>query len=123
MTKAVKLYQRLLSTKEWNTARKAGIIMVANKLKELRRKAGLTLEELADKLGTSKQTIHRYENGIIANIPHEKIKRLAEVLEVSPSELMGWDESIYSYDNLMPIKKKNLPTSGRFFFFIGIRLS
>ncbi|MBE6645182.1 MAG: helix-turn-helix domain-containing protein [Ruminococcaceae bacterium] len=86
--------------------------MVANKLKELRHKAGLTLEELAEKLGTSKQTIHRYENGVIANIPHEKIKRLAEALGASPSELMGWEKSISEYDNLLPIKKKNLPLVG-----------
>lgn len=86
--------------------------MVANRLKELRRTAGLTLEELAERLGTSKQTIHRYENGVIANIPHEKIKRLAEALGVSPSELMGWDDKAMQYDNIMPIRKKNLPLVG-----------
>jgi len=86
--------------------------MVANRLKELRRRAGMTLEELAERVDTSKQTIHRYENGVIANIPHEKIKKLAAALEVSPSELMGWEESVYSYDNLLPIKKKNLPLIG-----------
>ncbi len=86
--------------------------MVANRLKELRRKADMTLEELAEKLETSKQTIHRYENGVIANIPHEKIKKLAAVLGVSPSELMGWEENMYSYDNVLPIKKKNLPLIG-----------
>ena len=86
--------------------------MVGNKLKELRRKAGLTLEELAEKLGTSKQTIHRYENGVIANIPHEKIERLASALGVSPSELMGWEENSPIYDNILPIRKKNLPLIG-----------
>ena len=86
--------------------------MVTNRLKDLRRKAGMTLEELAEKLETSKQTIHRYENGVIANIPHEKVKRLAVVLGVSPSELMGWEENIYSYGNVLPIKKKNLPIIG-----------
>ena len=86
--------------------------MVANRLKELRRKAGLTLEELAEKIETSKQTIHRYENGVIANIPHEKIKKLATALDVSPSELMGWEENVYFYDNVLPIKKKNLPLIG-----------
>lgn len=86
--------------------------MIANKLKELRKKAGLTLEELAEKLGTSKQTIHRYENGVIANIPHEKIERLAETLSVSPAELMGWEENLCSYENILPINKKNLPVIG-----------
>ena len=82
--------------------------MLANRLKELRRSKKLTLEQIATMLGTSKQTIHRYENGTIANIPHEKIKRLAEVLGVSPSELMGWEE----YDNILPIKEKRLPIIG-----------
>jgi len=87
--------------------------MIANTLKELRRKAGLTLEEVAERLGTSKQTIHRYENGVIANIPHEKIERLAEVLGATPAELMGWEGSgVYSYDNVMPIKKKKLRMIG-----------
>lgn len=86
--------------------------MIANTLKALRRKAGLTLEEVAQRLGTSKQTIHRYENGIISNIPNEKIERLAEVLKTTPAELMGWEDSVYSYDNVMPIKKKKLRMIG-----------
>lgn len=86
--------------------------MIANKLKELRQKRGLTLEQVAEKLGTSKQTIHRYENGVIANIPHDKIEKLASVLGTAPSELMGWGEIIYPYDNILPIKKKNLPIIG-----------
>ncbi len=86
--------------------------MIANKLKQLRKERGMTLEELAEKLGTSKQTIHRYENGIIANIPHEKIEKLAYELFVSPSELMGWNEGIYFSSNIMPIEKKRIPMLG-----------
>jgi repressor LexA len=86
--------------------------MVGKRLRELRKKAGLTLEALAERLGTSKQTIHRYENGTIANIPHEKIEKLAEALGVYPSEIMGWEESLSQYENLLPIKKRNLPLVG-----------
>jgi repressor LexA len=86
--------------------------MVANKLKALRKAKKLTLEELAERVGTSKQTIHRYENGIISNIPRDKIERLAEALEASPAELMGWTESAYPYDNISLIKKKRLPIIG-----------
>ena len=86
--------------------------MVANRLKVLRKQKGLTLEELAARLGTSKQTIHRYENGVIANIPKEKIERLAEELGTTPSELMGWGENLHGYDNIIPIKKKILPIIG-----------
>ena len=54
--------------------------MLAKRLKDLRKEKGLTLDELALTIGTSKQTIHRYENGIILNIPHDKIKLLADAL-------------------------------------------
>ncbi len=64
--------------------------MNGNKFKELRRAKGLTLEYLASELGTTKQTIHKYETGIITNIPPEKIERLASLLGTTPSELMGW---------------------------------
>lgn len=64
--------------------------MAENRIKELRKKAGLTLEELGEILGTSKQTIHRYENDIIKNIPRERIILLAEALGVTPSLLLGW---------------------------------
>lgn len=99
-------------TKDYKIRAKGVFEMVANKLKALRKQKGLTLEELAVSLGTSKQTIHRYENGVIANIPKEKIERLAELLGTTPSELMGWGESLYSYDNIIPIKKKILPIVG-----------
>ena len=89
-----------------------GFFMIANKIKELRKKNKLTLDEVADALNTSKQTIHRYENGIISNIPHEKIERLAEILSVSPSELMGWDDTEYTYQNISPITTKRLQMIG-----------
>ena len=53
----------------------------------------MTLEELAHRIGTSKQTIHRYENGVISNIPPEKVALLAEALETTPANLMGWDSA------------------------------
>ncbi len=64
--------------------------MLDKKIKELRKKRKMTLLELAERIGTSKQTIHRYENGIITNIPPEKIEALAKALETTPQELMGW---------------------------------
>lgn len=67
--------------------------MLSAKIKELRRARGLTLEELAELVGTSRQTIHRYENGVISNIPPEKIEALANALDTTPARLMGWDGS------------------------------
>lgn len=88
--------------------------MKAIKLKELRKAKGLTLDELAAEVGTSKQTIHRYENGVISNIPPEKVESLAYALGTSPSELMGWDDDSSDHDSngLTPITVKRIPILG-----------
>ena len=83
--------------------------MISNRLKALRTERGLSLEELAKRVGTSRQTIHRYENGTISNIPPEKVERLAQALGTSPSMLMGWQAD---FDNIMPISMKRLPMLG-----------
>lgn len=64
-----------------------------DRLKLKRIENGLTLEELAKRIGTSKQTIHRYESGVISNIPSDKIEALAKELKTTPAYLMGWDDS------------------------------
>jgi repressor LexA len=89
--------------------------MIASKLKALRKEKGLTLDELALAVGTSKQTIHRYENGIITNIPHDKILLLAQTLGVSPGELMGWDKKTGAQNasGVIPLSVKRLPIIGR----------
>jgi repressor LexA len=83
--------------------------MISNELKRLRIERKMSLEELARLVGTSRQTIHRYENGTISNIPPEKVERLAEALGTTPSMLMGWRAG---FDNVMPIKTKKLPILG-----------
>jgi transcriptional regulator with XRE-family HTH domain len=61
-------------------------------IKALRKAAGLSQEELADKLGTTKQTIYKYEAGIVTNIPSDKIELMSQIFGVSPAVIMGWDE-------------------------------
>ena len=88
--------------------------MISDKLKALRRAKGMTLLELAEAIGTSKQTIHRYENGTITNIPPEKIELIAEALGTSPADLMGWedDSAAYVKAGILPIEVKKLPILG-----------
>lgn len=59
-------------------------------LKRLRMISGLTLEDVAVRLGISKPTLQRYESGVISNIPSDKIEKLAEIYKTTPSYLMGW---------------------------------
>lgn len=56
-----------------------------------RKLSGMTLEELSKHIGISRQTLSRYENGIIGNIPSDRIEKIAIALNVSPAQLMGWE--------------------------------
>lgn len=60
-------------------------------LKKYRLEKSMTLEELANIIGVSRQTVQKYESGIISNIPFDKIEKLSKALNISPSILMGWD--------------------------------
>lgn len=64
---------------------------VGSRIKKLREQAGFSQVEFSEKLGVSKQTLYKYENDIITNIPSDKIEQAASILGVSPAELMGWD--------------------------------
>ena len=88
--------------------------MLGDILKRIRKEKGLTLEALATMVGTSRQTIHRYESGIITNVPHKMVGDLARALDVSPATLMGWDTETHGsyYENVMPISVKKLPILG-----------
>ncbi len=66
--------------------------VIGNNIKRRRLEKRLTLEDLARAIGTSKQTIQRYESGVIGNIPSDKIEAIALKLDVSPAYLMGWEE-------------------------------
>ena len=66
---------------------------IGKRIKMLREQRGMTLEEVAKKCNTIKQTIYKYENEIVTNIPYDKIELLAKALDVSPSYLFGWNES------------------------------
>ncbi|MEE1240020.1 MAG: XRE family transcriptional regulator, partial [Acutalibacteraceae bacterium] len=62
-------------------------------------------EELANYANTTKQTIHKYETGIITNIPANKIKAISEKLGTTPAYLMGWEtesDKKSDYINLPP---------------------
>ena len=57
-----------------------------------REELGLTMKELADRVGVSEGTISRWEGGQIQNMKRDKIVRLAEALEVPLPVLMDWEE-------------------------------
>ena len=65
---------------------------IGKRILSRRKELGMTQEELALKVGyKSKSTINKIELGI-NDIPQSKIIKFAEVLDTSPSALMGWEE-------------------------------
>ena len=62
-------------------------------LKQRRKELGLTLAQIADMMGVAEATVQRWESGNIKSIRHDKIAKLAEVLNVNPASLMGWQST------------------------------
>ncbi|MBR4344010.1 MAG: helix-turn-helix transcriptional regulator [Lachnospiraceae bacterium] len=62
---------------------------IGEKIKELRKQKGLSVEEVADKLGVSVSTQYRYENASITKIPIDVIDKLCKILDTTTGELMG----------------------------------
>ena len=63
------------------------------KIRILREAQGLTQYQLGTICGTTKQTIFKYENGIITNIPTIRLEKIATALHTTPGYLMGWSDS------------------------------
>lgn len=65
---------------------------IGRRIKDARTQRNLTLGDVAARIGVSRQTVQRYESGVIGNIPNDKIEALAAALGVSPGYLMGWEQ-------------------------------
>jgi len=65
-------------------------VAVPNRLRELREERDLTRREIAIRLDVAESTVERWENAK-RRIPDERKLELAELLDVTPAELMGWD--------------------------------
>lgn len=65
---------------------------IGNKIRTLRKKYNLTLEEVGAAVGVGKSTVRKWETGQIANMRRDKIAALAEVLHTTPEYLMDWKE-------------------------------
>ena len=65
---------------------------VGQRIRIAREQKNMTLDEVAKRCETTKQTIYKYENEIVTNIPYDKIVLLSKALDVTPSYLFGWKE-------------------------------
>lgn len=96
---------------------------IGEKIKQARIAKGLTQEELAAKLGyKSRSSVNKIETGG-RDIPRSQIKKIAEILEVSPISLLGLEDEAPSreptvaelaekYDNIKPVTLRSFPMLG-----------
>nr|DAG05025.1 MAG TPA: helix-turn-helix domain protein [Siphoviridae sp. ctuy39] len=80
---------------------------IGQRIKNRRICLGLSVDEVALKLGKNRATIYRYEKDDIKDLPITVLEPLANVLETTPADLMGWGgssdkdiENVFANDNL-----------------------
>ena len=80
---------------------------IGERIKQKRLEQGLSLDQLADKMGyKSKTSVFRAEQGM-TDLPLSKVKEFAKVLKTTPSYLMGWEDEEGNLDTeSLPQKEK-----------------
>lgn len=94
-------------------------------IKSRRVDMGLTMKELAEKVGVSEGTVSRWESGNISNMKRDKVALLSKILSIPLEVLMGWESdadrfwawakefnSTHFPDNIQSIGKQTLPIIG-----------
>lgn len=87
---------------------------ISSRIRELRAKHGLTLEQVAQQVGVGRSTVRKWETGMIANMRRDKIAKLASALHTTPGYLMGWDDDESGFntgssfpENIIPLPSLN----------------
>lgn len=65
---------------------------IGDRMKNRRKELGYTAEYIAEKLGVSRATIFRYENGSVERLPIDVLWPLSRALDTTPAYLMGWED-------------------------------
>ena len=65
---------------------------IGDRIKAHRKALGFSADYLAERLNISRATVFRYEKGEIEKIPVDMLEPLAQILNTTPANLMGWTE-------------------------------
>lgn len=70
---------------------------ICERVKFLRKRNGLSADDVAKAIGVSRATVYRYENQNIKHIPSAIIEPLAKTLRCTPDYLMGWNNAATAF--------------------------
>ena len=63
-------------------------------LRKARLSKGLTEKQVAEYVGVAPQTVSDWEQGEFPNMRIQNLRKLAEILDLSPNDISGYTESI-----------------------------
>ena len=90
---------------------------IGKNIRKYREQRRLSLSDLAQiiesKIGKlpNKATLQRYESGDIKNIPYDMVVLLAEIFNVTPAKLMGWETPEKSKNDIQELFDKLSPAA------------
>lgn len=74
-----------LSTNDMYTDKEIGLLIKSKRIEK-----GLTQGELGDMLGVGNTAVYKWEKGIVRNIKRSTIQSLADILGISPLNIVGF---------------------------------
>lgn len=99
------------------------------RMKQSRLLAGLTLDEVAAKIGVSRPTVSKYESGAIGSIEYTRVEEIAAALGVTAEYLLGQtdnpeqskdDKEYYSFlYDIKPVNSGMADVLGRCFMLLA----
>lgn len=88
-------------------------IRVGNNIRSYRLTKGMSMRELAGKVGLTEATIQKYETGAIKSLDVGMLIKFSMALGVPPEDIAGWDRlEKNNSENTELIKKYNRLTEG-----------
>lgn len=75
---------------------------IGDRIKKRRLDLGLSVDQVADKIGLNRTTLYRYESNSIENVPSSFLEPLAKALNTTPAYLMGWRNADGSEPDIKP---------------------
>lgn len=91
--------------------------MLSERIYTLRRMRGLSQEQLAEKIGVSRQAISKWEGGL--STPElDKLKALSECFGITLDELTSEEKEARGMEALKPTASSNTPSTSRLGIFL-----
>lgn len=78
---------------------------IGQTIKSFRLSSNMSQEALGKKLGVGRAAVNKWEKGVVENIPLTTVERLAEIFDVSPIHLLGWEYKLTDLDYQSKVNK------------------